>query len=333
MRILIPDAQFRGLADIEQKIFGKNIEIEVHRCERAEEIPDSSWENCDAILAWHDISITSETISKLKKCRIIVRCGIGYDRIDIQTCGKRAIPVCNVPTYDFTDVMSSTLAMGLALMRGLFTYDRILRPELVLGWEWGRAPEMRRIRDQNFAVIGCGRIGTGVLLRARAFGMATGYYDPYLPTGHEKSIGVERFNTLDELLAWGDIVSIHTPLNSETENLINRESLAVMKKGAIFINCARGGLVNLDALEWALRDGSLAAAALDVFVEEPPPCHPLIAAWLNEDKWLQGRLCITPHCSFYSKETFLEIRQGGATTAAAFLLKNSLSNCVNSEFL
>ena len=333
MRVIIPDAQFPGAADVEQAALGDGAEIEVHRCARAEEIADESWAACDAILAWQNVTVDAALVAKLEKCRIIVRCGIGYDRMGLEACGARGIPVCNVPTYDFTDVMSSTLAMSLALMRGLFTYDRLLRPDMTAGWEWGRAPEMRRVRDQNFAVIGCGRIGTGVLLRAKGFGMTPGYYDPYLPTGHENSLDVRRFHNLNEMLAWADVLSIHTPLNGETANMINRATVEAMKPGAIFVNCARGGLVDLDALEWGLRDGPIAAAALDVFPEEPPARHPLISAWLADAEWLRGRLSITPHCSFYSEATFAEIRHGAAATAADYLRNGSLINCVNEDYL
>ena len=333
MRILIPDAQFPGAADVEQQALGSDAEIEIHRCAQAEEIADESWAACDAILAWQNITVDAALVSKLEKCRIVVRCGIGYDRMGLAACGARGIPVCNVPTYDFTDVMSSTLAMSLALMRGLFTYDRLLRPDMAAGWQWGVAPEMRRVREQNFAVIGCGRIGTGVLLRARGFGMTPGYCDPYLATGHENSLGVRRFHGLDDMLAWADVVSIHTPLNEETAHMINRRTIQAMKPGAIFVNCARGGLVDLDALEWGLRDGPLAAAALDVYPQEPPAHHPLIAAWLGDEEWLRGRLCITPHCAFYSEATFAEIRHGAAATAAAYLEDGSLINCVNEAYL
>ena len=333
MKAIIPDAQFTGEADVEIQALGPDVEIEIHRAVRAEDIPDTSWADCDAILAWQDITGDAKLVEKLDKCRIIVRCGIGYDRMGLEACGVRGIPVCNVPTSDFTDVMSSTLAMSLALMRGLFTYDRLLRPKFADGWEWGVAPEMRRVRDQNFAVIGCGRIGTGVLLRAQAFGMRPAYFDPYLPTGHDNSLGVRRFHDLSEMLAWADVVSIHTPLNDETRNLINQETVAQMKLGAIFVNCARGGLVDLDGIEWGLREGRLAGAALDVFPEEPPAAHPLLQAWLEEEKWLKGRLCITPHCSFYSEATFAEIRGGAAATAAAYLRDGKLINCVNQSFL
>jgi phosphoglycerate dehydrogenase-like enzyme len=338
MKILIPDAQFPDAAEVEQKALsaealGDAVEIEIHRCAHASEVADESWAACDAILAWQNVTVDAALVARLDNCRIIVRCGIGYDRMGLEACGARGIPVCNVPTYDFTDVMSSTLAMSLTLMRGLLRYDRLLRPDMAAGWKWGVAPEMRRVRDQNFAVIGCGRIGTGVLLRAQGFGMTPGYYDPYLPTGHDNSLGVRRFPSLDEMLAWADVVSIHTPLNDETRNMINRDTIAAMKPGTIFVNCARGGLVDLDGLEWGLRDGPLGAAALDVFPEEPPARHPLIAAWLEEEEWLSGRLCITPHCSFYSEATFTEIRHDAAATAAAYLADGTLSNCVNQAFL
>jgi phosphoglycerate dehydrogenase-like enzyme len=182
-------------------------------------------------------------------------------------------------------------------------------------------------------VIGCGRIGTAVIVRARALGMDVAYYDPYLPVSHEMSLDLKRFPSLEKLLGWADIVSLHTPLNKETRNMINSDTVAAMKRGAILVNCARGGIVDLDALEAGMREGRIAAAALDVFPLEPPYRHPLLDAWARDEDWVRGRLCITPHAAWYSRATFNDLRRNAAKTVAKFLLEGKLENCVNAELL
>lgn len=241
--------------------------------------------------------------------------------------------MCNVPTYDITDVVNSTIAMTLALMRGLLSYLEALKADLRAGWRWEGPPVLRRVRGQRFAVIGCGRIGTAVSLRARALGMRVGYFDPYLPPGHELSLDLRRFHRLEDAFAWADTVSLHTPLNQETANMIDARAVAAMKPGILLVNCARGGLVDLDALEAGIRSGRIAGAALDAFPLEPPAPHPLLTAWAKDEDWIRGRLCITPHSSWYSRATLDDIRRDAATTVADRLATGTLRNCVNRNLL
>ncbi len=333
MRILIPDTQFEGDPVVEAAAFDGQARFDVHYAKTRGDIPEEVWRAADAILLWHVMDIDRDVVAMLDNCKVVAREGIGYDRIDTDACAERGIRVCNVPSYDMTDVVNSTIAMALALMRGLLSYHEGLKADIRGNWAWEGPPVLRRVRGQNFGIVGCGRIGTAVAMRARALGMSVGYFDPYLPTGHEMSLDLQRFASLADLLGWADTVSLHTPLNAETTNLVDANTVAAMKPGMIIVNCARGGLIDLDALTTGLRDGRIAGAALDAFSLEPPPPHPLLDAWARNEDWIRGRLCLTPHSSFYSRETFEEIRRDCATTARDFLVDGVLRNCVNLQAL
>jgi phosphoglycerate dehydrogenase-like enzyme len=333
MRVLIPDVQFDGEPTVEIEAFEGRATFDVHHARSAADIPDEVLRACDAILLWHIVDIDEAMVAKLDTCKIITRLGIGYDRIDTEACGARGIRVSNVPSYDMTDVVNSTIAMVLTLQRGLLSYHEALKADIRGNWAWEGPPTLRRVRGQNFGIVGCGRIGTAVAVRARALGMSVGYFDPYLPTGHEMSLDFKRFGSLEELLAWSDVLSLHTPLNAETTNMINRSVVDAMKDDTILCNCARGGLIDLDALEHGIRTGKIGGAALDAFTLEPPAPHPLLDAWARDEDWVKGRLCITPHSSFYSRTTLNEIRRDAARTAFDYLAHGTWRNAVNAAAL
>jgi len=183
-------------------------------------------------------------------------------------------------------------------------------------------------------IIGLGRIGTATALRAKAFGMRVVFYDPYIPDGQDKALGVTRCYELADLLAQADVVSIHTPLTSETRGMANAAFFSMLKPGAIFINTARGAIVDLDALTEALRSGQVGAAGLDVLPQEPPdPDHPLIRAWRARESWIAYRLIITPHAAFYCEEAYREMRMKAALEAKRVLAGQKPRNCVNEAWL
>jgi len=190
------------------------------------------------------------------------------------------------------------------------------------------------VRGTTFGIVGLGRIGTAVALRAKSFGFDILAYDPYVSRGQEIALGVGRVNCLAELLAACDVVSLHAPLTAETRNMIDDAAFAAMRPGALLINTARGGMVDLDALQRALRDERLGAAALDVLPEEPPDApHPLLTAYAAGADWLRGRLLITPHAAWYSPDSQTDARRLAVETLVAYLLDGHLQNCVNADKL
>jgi lactate dehydrogenase-like 2-hydroxyacid dehydrogenase len=195
-------------------------------------------------------------------------------------------------------------------------------------------PFGKRLSSCVFGVVGLGRIGTAAALRAKAFGMDVVIYDPYRENGAELSIGVRRCNSLEELFGQSDIVSIHAPLSSETEKMINAQVLAASKPGLVLINTARGPIIDLDALHEALKEDQVQAVGLDVLPVEPAdPDHPLIKAWAADEEWIDTRLLITPHSAFFTPESVYDMRFKGGEVAVTYLSEGRLQNCVNSEWL
>jgi D-3-phosphoglycerate dehydrogenase/C-terminal binding protein len=179
-----------------------------------------------------------------------------------------------------------------------------------------------------------GRIGTAAGRRARALDMEVCFFDPYLPDGAELGFGYRRVGSLQALLAISDVVSLHCPLTETNRDLIDEAALGAIRPGALLINTARGGLVDLVALEAALREGQLGGAGLDVLPGEPPdPEHPLIAAFRRREPGLDGRLLLTPHVAWFSAAGRADLRRKSAETARDYLREGRVRNCVNQAAL
>lgn len=330
--VLIPD-RLTPPADVEEAVLGPEVEVVLGSASNTSKIPDRLWRMADGILAWHEIQISREVVAKLDRCKAIVRCGVGYDNVDLQAAGERGIPVCNVPDYGTNDVADHAVALILTLARGVYAFSEKVR-ESNQYWNWGAAGNLHRLTGATLGIIGLGRIGTAVALRAKTFGMRVVAYDPYIPDGRDKALGVERVYELKGLLPQADIISFHTPLTQETRYMADEAFFAMLKPGAIVVNTARGPIIKLDALEAALRDNSVGAAGLDVVEMEPPePTHPLVRAWRNREEWIAYRLVITPHAAFVCEEAYNELRLKAAMTARRALEGAPLRNVVNASFL
>lgn len=329
IRVLVPDVQFDDM-DIEKSVTGDALTYLVHHEIDADRIPDEEWASCDAVLVWHRMKIDARVVAKLQNCKLVVRVGVGFDNVDVEACRARGIPVSNVPNYGTTEVADHALAMMLSLVRGLDQYQARLRADPTSGFVAESTPVVRRIRGSTFGAIGLGRIGTAIARRASAFDMNVIFYDPFLSEGHDLAVGYERVRTLEELLRRSDVASLHVPLSAQTRNIMNAETLAMMKPSAILINIARGGLVDLAALEDALREGRLEAAGLDVLPKEPPDVSmPLVGAWQRQEPWLHGRLILTPHAAFFSAAGYRDMRTFSAEILLSYLTEGTLRNNVN----
>ena len=286
-----------------------------------------AWQEADALLVWHWV-VDGETAGLLDRCRIVVRYGVGYDLVDVGALAARGIPFCNTPDYGTEEVADAACGMILAIQRQLLAYDRACR-RYDQGWQENLLHPQRRTCKQTVGVVGVGRIGTALVNRLKPFGYRILGYDPYKPSGHEKAVGYERTESLEDLLVEADIVTIHCPLTEETRGMIDAGFFGRMKPGSALVNTARGRiLADLDCLEDALRSGHLAYAALDVLPDEPPEDHPLLAAWREDAEWLRGRLLITPHVAYYSEEGWHEMRYKAARTARMCLVDGRLRNLV-----
>jgi C-terminal binding protein len=286
-------------------------------------------EDADAVMLYHFIGLSAPTIQRLEKCKLIIRCGVGFDNVDGACARERGIPVANIPDYGTEDVADSAIGMMLTLTRGI----HYLNDRLQLGrgpWSYTQAQPLRRMRGRVFGIVGMGRIGTATALRAKALGMDVAYHDPFAPQGRDKSLGVRAMETLDELLAQADVLSLHCPLTAETKHLINRETIAKMRPGSFLVNTSRGGVVDVLAVLEAITSGHLRGAAIDVLETEPPTAdHPLIQAWRDPDHPAHGRIIINPHLAFYSEEGLIDMRVKGSQNCRRVLMGQAPYNVVN----
>jgi D-3-phosphoglycerate dehydrogenase len=225
---------------------------------------------CHAVLAGSE-PYTADVLAGAEALRVIARVGVGYDAVDLEAAGRQNIAVTIAPGTNDAAVAEHTLAMILCIGRRLVERDRQVRRG-----SWPRVPVFAPVRTSRLGIVGLGRIGREVALRAQALGMDVVAYEPFPDRAFVAEHGIALV-ALEELLSTSDYVTLHLPLTDETAGLINRETLARMKRGSVLINTARGGLVVEEALVEALASGHIAAAGLDVLRQEPPPPqHPLL---------------------------------------------------------
>lgn len=246
------------------------------------------------------------------RCRAVVTYGVGHDHIDLAEAERRDVMVAHVPDYCTEEVADHTMALFLALARGIARGDALVRAG---GWGVDGLGPFHRIRGRLMGLVGFGRIARAVAVRARAFGLTVAVYDPLFPPARGDG-AITFLDSLESLLRVADVVSLHAPLLPGTRNLIGTGALRLMKPGSILINTSRGGLVDLPALLRALADGRLAGAGLDVFPDEPPHDLPLAG----------GNLILTPHIAYYSAESEQELKVSAATAVAAALTGAPVAN-------
>jgi len=280
----------------------------------------------DGLLVW-DARVTPEVVDRLDRCRVVVRYGVGFDKIDLGSLGRRGIPFCNTPDYGTEEVADTACSMMLSLQRKLSEYDRAARG-FVKGWQENTRPPLRRLSLQVVGVVGVGRIGTAVMNRMRAFGVKLIGFDPFQPSGHEKAVGYTRVLYLEELLETADLVSIHCPLTSQTNGMLDSVAIGRMRRGSVLVNTARGEIIrDLDCISSALETGRLSSVGLDVLPDDPPHFgHPLISAWRADEPWIRGRLIINPHSAYFSDDAWYEMRFKAAETVRLALVEGVLRN-------
>jgi D-3-phosphoglycerate dehydrogenase/C-terminal binding protein len=318
-----------GPATFEEKVLADIAEVTC--CKQTDESGlMGNIEDADAMIVFHIIRLTAATLHRIPKCRVIVRCGVGYDNVDLAAAGEKGIYVCNVPDYGVDEVADHAMALMLACARGFPSADRQLRKSLT-PWDCQIAPELHRLAGATFGIIGLGRIGTAAAMRAKSFRMRVIAYDPYIRDGMDKALDVTLVS-VDQVMSASDIISVHTPLTPETIKIVGAQQMAKMKPHAILINTARGRCVDTEALAEFLSKGKIGGAGLDVLPDEPPAINdPIVKLWQQEDPPIN--LILTPHSAFYTQESREEMRNKSAMEVRRVLLGEKPRNVVNGEFL
>jgi phosphoglycerate dehydrogenase-like enzyme len=335
LHLFTPDAQYPDDAEIERRTAGRDVDWTICRERDVSRLPIDALAQADGIVSWHEMPIDAAFIAKIPKCRVIVRAGVGFDHIDLEAAGRAGIPVCNTPDYGTSEVADHAIALTLALTRGVVSFHEHLVRDPVGGFDSTLAPLVRRLRGRTFGVVGFGRIGSATALRAKAFGFKVLGYDPYVSAGTEIALGIERLDSLEELLGAADVVSLHCPLSLETKGMIGAEAFRRMRSNAILINTARGRIVDVAAMIAAIRQGVIAGAGIDVLPTEPPDPRDEIAVTYRDLRaaGIADRLIVTPHAAWASPESRADARRLSVETAMMYLVKGRLRNLVNGPVL
>lgn len=292
-------------------------------------LDDPEIADADALMVYHFVTVPKEVLNKLTNCKLIIRCGAGFDNVDIGAARQLGIDVANVPDYGTEDVADAAIALTLSLMRGTHRLNQLCQAGTD-NWKYELVVPLRRVRGQTFGVIGMGRIGTATALRAKALGMDVVFFDPHAVDGTDKAIGVRRAETVEALLHESNVVSCHCLLNDQTHHILNAKTIALMPPGSYLVNTSRGGVVDVLAVLKAIESGQLAGAGIDVLKHEPPnDDHPLIKAWRDPAHPAHSRLILTPHSAFYSEEGLEDMRRKGSENVRRVLLNQPPRNVVN----
>ena len=269
----------------------------------------------DALVVRSGTKVTAAVIKAAKKLRVIGRAGVGVDNIDLEKATAQGIIVLNAPEANTISAAEHALAMLTSLARNIPAADCALKAGR---WERGRFMGVE-LSQKVLGVIGLGRIGSEVARRARAMGMSIAAYDPYIPEEQAEKIGAAAM-PLEELLGAADFITLHLPCNKQTYHLIGAAELAKMKRGVRLVNCARGGLIDEEALHQAILDERVAGVALDVFEHEPPLESPLLEL---------PQVVATPHLGASTREAQVNVAVQVAEQVVLALRGDPVVSAVN----
>lgn len=327
--------------EVERAVLEGAARVKMLGATKQADLRDDDLAEAAVVAVWHTIRVDEALLERMPRARAIVRMGVGYDNIAVAAAGRLGIPVCNVPDYGTEEVADSAIALTLGLFRGSLAGARLLHAgEAVRGADAIAAavPYVKRVRGATLGLVGLGRIGAATAVRAKACGFNVLFFDPYREDGADKALGVERAPSLEALLRASDCVSLHCncvsggvvagpATRAAPEKMVDAAAFAAMREGALFVNTARGELVDEAALDAALRSGRVAAAALDVHWDEP---YARGAGPLGSSP----NLYCCPHQAWYSPESRAEMRRKGAEAARrAIEGAEPLRNVVNAAHL
>ena len=271
----------------------------------------------EGIVTRSSTAVTPEFLGRARRLRILGRAGVGVDNIDVDACSRQGVVVVNAPYGNVVSAAEHTVGMLLALVRKIPTAHEALRR-----LEWDRGIYGSELFRKTAGVLGLGKVGSRVAARLRAFDMEVLVYDPYIPEGRARDLGV-RLTDLQSVLSRADVLTVHVPLTDETENMIAARELAVTKPGVRVVNCARGGIVNEADLLAALDAGHVSGAAIDVWTEEPP-VSPVVKRLIQHP-----RVVVTPHLGANTQEAQVNVSVDVARQLVAFRDGELLEHAVN----
>ena len=320
LKVVITDYDF-GDVDVERPVIeGAGFELVAAQCKSEEELIEVA-HDADAVICQY-ARVGEKTINSFTNCRLIARYGIGVDIVDVAAATRRNILVTNIPDYCVDEVTDHAMAMLLACIRKLQTYNEASRAGI---WRWQAAQPIYRMRGRTMGLLAFGKIARTISERAKPFGVRLIAYDPYVAEEDFVPYSVTPVS-FDELIEQVDYLMIQVPLTRETEGMIGEAELKKMKPTSVLINTSRGPLVDNDALYRALKEGWISAAGIDDTVEEPAKKKD----WKPDNPLFQlENIIITPHSAYYSEESIHEARLRASEEVVRVLSGNPPSSPVN----
>src|SRR2546427_2454972 len=288
-------------------------ELVIARPKTDEEVAEAG-RDADAMILHGAAPFTREVISQLRRCKVVCRTGVGVDRMDLQAAAERGIAVCNAAGCNAIEVAEQTIGLLIAVARKLVRMNQYVREG-----RWRRHTtelhayrgRVYRIAGRTMGIVGLGHVGRQVAPRAQGLKLNVQAVDPYLDPKNARELGV-KLVSLDELVKTSDFISLHGPLTNETRKMFGAAQFKAMKNTAYLINCARGGLVDTEALYNALVSGEIAGAALDVTDPEPLPSDHKILTLPN--------VIVTCHTAANSDESYRDCQTHAAQEVARVLI-------------
>ncbi|WP_292468479.1 phosphoglycerate dehydrogenase [Methanolobus sp.] len=310
MKVLVSDPLSEQGLTILQQHFTVDVLTGLSEEELVEKIPEY-----DALVIRSGTQVTRKVIEAADKMKIVGRAGVGIDNVDVEAATEKGIIVVNAPEGNMLSAAEHTIAMMMSLARNVPQANASLKSK-----KWERNKFMGvEVNGKILGVIGLGRIGAEVTKRAQGLNMEILAYDPFVSDERAKEMGVKMMS-VHEIVKVADFITVHTPLTKDTRNIIDAEEFALMKSNARIINCARGGIINEEALAEALNSKKIAGAAIDVFVNEPPLESPLLDC---------ETLIATPHLGASTKEAQINVAVSVAEEVVSVLTGGTAKNAIN----
>ncbi|MDI9394707.1 MAG: phosphoglycerate dehydrogenase [Euryarchaeota archaeon] len=310
MKVLVSDSLSNEGLEILKEHFNVDVCTGLSEDELVEKI-----KSYDALVIRSGTQVTQRIIEAADKLKIIGRAGVGVDNVDVDAATKKGIIVTNAPEGNMISAAEHTIAMMMAMSRNIPQANASLKSK-----EWKRSKFMGvEVKGKTLGIIGLGRIGSEVAKRAAGLEMKLMGHDPFISEKRAVELGV-KLGTVNEIAKEADYITVHTPLIKETRNILDDEQFGLMKKGVRILNCARGGIINEEALERALESGKVGAAAIDVFVEEPPFDSPLLG---------HDNVIVTPHLGASTEEAQVNVAIDIANEVVSVLSGGPAKNAIN----
>jgi len=318
-KVVIAELGYLSYEPEAKALAGLDVEIVRKSCLTEEALVETC-RDADGILVRTAAPVTRSVISRLERCRIVSRYGVGVDNIDIEAATEHGIMVANVPDYCVEEVSDQAAALLLACARRVASRDADVRAG---AWDIGAAEPLYRIAGKVLGLVGYGKIARATHRKLGGFNFArTLVFDPFVDDDAIREAGGEKVE-LDVLCAEADFISVHAPLSEATRHMIGEAQFALMKPTTVIVNTSRGGLIDTDALVEALSAGKIRGAGLDVYEEEPPAKDHALLTLKN--------VVLSDHVSWYSEESQIELQTKAATNVAQALRGEPVPNLLNPD--